>query len=71
MQILNVCTKFVYNSHGEEKVKWFKAGILKITDSGHKYLRLFHQPYTDFYVFEKDPTQDSLPIIDFDNITRQ
>ncbi|MFA6922903.1 MAG: hypothetical protein WC223_01495 [Bacteroidales bacterium] len=55
MQIYDVCTKKVYEKDGERKVKFYKSGIMKITDSGRIYIRLFHQPEVDFHVFEKTP----------------
>ena len=54
MQLFNICTKKEYEKDGEKKIQWFKIGILKIADSGRKYIKLFHQPQTEFYVFDKD-----------------
>ena len=54
MQLLNICTKKDYEKNGERKVAWYKVGILKIADSGKRYIKLFHQPNTEFFVFEKD-----------------
>lgn len=53
MQILDICTKKTFEMNGERRAKWFKAGFLKITDSGRKYICLFHQPMTEFYVMDK------------------
>ena len=53
MQILNICTKKEYEKDGEKKVKWYKVGILKIADSGKQYIKLFHQPETEFHVFDQ------------------
>ena len=35
------------------------AGIIKESDKGSRFLRLFHQPETEFFIFEKNekPTQ--------------
>lgn len=57
MQLLSICTKKEYEKDGEQKVNWYKIGVLKIADSGKKYIRLFHQPQTEYFVFE--PEQQS------------
>ena len=54
MQLFNICTKKHYEKDGEHKTKWYKIGILKIAESGKKYIKLFHQPDTEFFVFERD-----------------
>ncbi len=54
MKLYDVCTRKVFEKDGEKKFKWYRAGIMKETDTGRKYLRLFHQPMTDFYLFEKE-----------------
>ena len=54
MQLLNICTKKDFEKDGEKKVAWYKVGILKIADSGKQYIKLFQQPDTEFFVFEKD-----------------
>ncbi|HRH03912.1 MAG TPA: hypothetical protein PLN13_13590 [Bacteroidia bacterium] len=53
MKLFDVCTRKFYEADGIKKTKWYKAGIMKETDKGSVYLRLFHQPQTDFFVFEK------------------
>jgi len=53
MQVFNICTKKEYEKSGEKKVKWYKVGVLKIADSGKQYIKLFHQPLTEFYVFDR------------------
>ena len=54
MQLFHVCTKKEFEQNGEKKLKWYKAGLLKITDRGRFFLRLFHQPEIDFYLFESE-----------------
>lgn len=54
MRLFDICTMKIYEEDGEKKVKWYKAGTLKEADSGKRYIRLFHQPAIDFFVFEKD-----------------
>jgi hypothetical protein len=57
MQIYDVCTRRLYEKDGEKKMKWYRAGILKETDAGKRYIRLFHQPHTEFFVFNKEPIE--------------
>lgn len=61
MKLFDVCTRKFYQKDGEKKVQWYKAGILKETDKGSMYLRLFNQPLTDFLIFERkeNPPQNS------------
>jgi|WetSurMetagenome_2_1015567.scaffolds.fasta_scaffold2277302_1 hypothetical protein len=63
MQIFDVFTKRFYEKEGEKKVISYKAGVMKITDRGNIYLRLFHIPDTEFYVREREP---NMPIVDID-----
>jgi len=60
MSILNVCTKREYEKDGIKKVKWYKVGFLKEAESGRKYIKLFHQPETEFFVFENDAKETSV-----------
>jgi len=60
MSILNVCTKREYEKDGIKKVKWYKVGFLKEAESGRKYIKLFHQPETEFFVFENDTKETSV-----------
>ena len=53
MQLLDICAKREFTKNGETKVKWYKVGTLKIADSDKKYIRLFQQPQTEFFVFDK------------------
>lgn len=53
MQLLDICAKREFIKNGETKVKWYKVGTLKIADSEKKYIRLFHQPQTEFFVFDR------------------
>ncbi len=55
MRLFHICTKKVYEENGEQKIKWYKAGILKETDNGRKYIRFFHLPATDYFVFDGHP----------------
>lgn len=54
MQIFNICTRKEYEKDGVKKVKWYKVGNLKIADSGKQYIKFFHQPQTEFYVFDRE-----------------
>ncbi|MBK9638159.1 MAG: hypothetical protein IPO63_10210 [Bacteroidetes bacterium] len=49
---MNICAKKSYEVNGEEKITWYKIGVLKITDNNRMYLRLFMHPQTEFSVFE-------------------
>ncbi len=62
MQLFNICTKKEYEKDGEKKVKWYKVGFLKIAESGKKYVKLFHQPNTEFYVFDRDESQQEAQV---------
>lgn len=52
MQLFNICTKREYEKDGEKKVKWYRVGHLKVTESGKRYIKLYHQPDTEFIVFD-------------------
>ena len=53
MKYLNILAKKVYtDSEGNEKVSWFKAGHIKETASGARYLLMYGQPDTTFQIFE-------------------
>lgn len=61
-KIFDVCTRRVYEKNGEQKIKWYRVGIMKETDKGTKFFRFFHQPDTDFFIFEKeDPREPEDP----------
>jgi len=61
MQVLGIYTSRVYEKDGEKKRQYYKAGILKTAPDGRMYIRLFHQPFTEFYVLENNP---SFPVIE-------
>ncbi|MCH8904473.1 MAG: hypothetical protein IIA45_11225 [Bacteroidetes bacterium] len=54
MKYLNVFTKREFEQDGERKIQWYRIGYLKETDKGGKYLRLFSQPDTEFFLFSQD-----------------
>ena len=62
MQLFSVCTKKEFEENGEKKMKFYKVGVIKITDRGTKYLRLFHQPSTDFHIFDNEPRLETIQI---------
>ena len=62
MRVFNVLTKKVIPTKGAPTTLWHKVGLIKQTDSGHWYLQLFHQPDTDFFVYEQLPDEE-LPSI--------
>jgi len=45
--------KKIYEKNGEKKIKWYIAGLMKISDTGKRYLLFFHQPNIEYYLFEK------------------
>ncbi|MBP6977623.1 MAG: hypothetical protein KBB71_04845 [Lentimicrobiaceae bacterium] len=57
MKLFDICTRKIYEKEGQKKMKWYRTGILKETDQGTRFLRLFNQPETDFFIFEKDEAQ--------------
>lgn len=61
-QLFNVCAKKIYEKNGEKKIKWYNAGLLKITDAGKKYLIFFHQPMIEYHLFERDVTLPEIQI---------
>ena len=62
MQLLDICAKREFTKNGETKVKWYKVGTLKITDSDKKYIRLFQQPQTEFFVFDKSSNPNQVEL---------
>jgi hypothetical protein len=56
MKILDICVKREFTKNGETKLNWYKVGSLKIADSGKQYIRLYHQPQTEFFVFDQSVT---------------
>ena len=66
MKLFDICTRKFYEKEGEKKVKWYRAGVMKETDQGTRFLRLFHQPETDFFVLEKiDPPKEENKVIKY------
>ena len=53
MKLFDICTRKFYEKEGEKKMKWYRAGVMKETDKGSRFIRLFNQPETDFFIFEK------------------
>ena len=55
-QYQGIFTRHEYkDKDGKVNYKWYKAGYIKLTEKGGKFMRLFHQPNIDFYCFETDP----------------
>ncbi len=48
----DVLTRKEYVDNGEEKTLTYKVGVVKTTRSGNRYLQLFQQPNTDFFIVE-------------------
>ena len=53
MRFLNVFTKKEFLNDGQTIILWHKVGLIKQTKNGGWFLQMFHQPDTDFYVFEE------------------
>lgn len=65
MRLFHICTKREFEKDGEKKAKWYKVGTLKVADSGVQYIRFFHLPMVDFFVFENKPAEEkTLPVIE-------
>jgi hypothetical protein len=66
MKTYDVFTKKEYvNSEGKQEAAWYKAGYIKATPSGGKFLQLFSQPDTTFYIFAKgDSETDDIQTIE-------
>ena len=69
MQVLGIYTSRVYEKDGEKKRQFYKAGILKTASDGRMYIRLFHQPFTEFYVLESNPQFPTAPKEEEENQT--
>ena len=54
MKYLNVFTKREFEQNGERKVQFYKVGYIKETEKGGKFLRLFHEPDREFFIFAED-----------------
>jgi hypothetical protein len=54
MKLFNICTRKDFDKEGIRKSVWYKVGLLKEADSGRMYIKMYHQPSTEFFVFEKD-----------------
>lgn len=65
MQYLQICTKKQVKIDGEDKTLWFKVGTMRVTDKGTRFLTLFHQPDTEFHVFDMEDERE-LPAIEMD-----
>lgn len=68
MKFFNVLTKQQFNNGEELVVLWHKVGIIKMTKNGAMFLQMFHQPQTDYYIFEpKEKESDALPDIQLED----
>ncbi|TAL63194.1 MAG: hypothetical protein EPN85_00720 [Bacteroidetes bacterium] len=64
MQLFNVCSKKEYIKDGEKKIKWMRAGLLKITDTGKRFLTFFHLPGIEYHLFEHEPKKEEVIQLD-------
>ncbi|MCF8459611.1 MAG: hypothetical protein K9G46_02720 [Flavobacteriales bacterium] len=65
MKYLQVCTKKKVKVDGEEKTLWFKVGAMRVTDKGTRFLTMFHQPDTEYHVFDMEEAEE-LPAIEME-----
>ncbi len=58
MKNLSIFTKKTYtDSSGQEQTAWYRVGHIKFTETGGKFLSLYQQPDTQFYLFDLDDTR--------------
>ena len=62
MQLFNVCARKIYDKNGEKKIKWYKVGLLKISDTGKRYLQMFHLPQVEYFLFENEEKTPEIKI---------
>ena len=58
-----IYTKREYTENGENREKWYKAGHMKVTKNGNKYMQLYHQPNVEYRVFppkDDEATEDTM-----------
>ena len=60
-KLFDVFTRKIYEENGDRKVRWYKVGYLKETGKTSKYLVLFHQPDTPFYILENESGLKQIP----------
>jgi len=65
MRLFDICTRKFYDKEGEKKVKWYRAGVLKETDQGTRFIRLFHLPEIDFFLFEREEPKEDGKVIKY------
>lgn len=62
MSLYSLLAKKEYtDDSGELRKLWYKAGFVKETDAGGRYLTMYHQPETMFIIV---PHQDQEPVIE-------
>ena len=63
--LVSVLSKKEYlDANGQLQTRWYRAGYVKETDSGARYLTLFQQPGTTFLVV---PSEDAPDVIHIDD----
>lgn len=60
MIFFNIFTKREYKKDDDrgDYQTWYRVGFLKETDSGGRFMRLFHQPDTTYYLFPTDREEE-------------
>ncbi len=55
MQYLGIFTRHDYqDENNESQTRWYKAGYMKVTPQGGRFIKMFHLPETTYYAFETD-----------------
>lgn len=58
MKFFSVLTKRTYlDDQGAEQSVWYKAGYIKETPHGGKFLMMYHQPDTTFYILPQEENE--------------
>lgn len=56
MIFFNIFTKREYKKDDDrgDYQTWYKVGFMKETENGGRFIRMFHQPETTYYLFPTD-----------------
>lgn len=65
MKFYSVLTKRQYeDERGQGQVQWFKAGFVKENQKGGRFLQMYHQPNTTYFLVPQDEPTDVINIDD-------
>lgn len=54
MNYSSIYTHKEYEENGESKKRWYRVGYIKETSAGGRFMTLFQQPDTSFFIFNDD-----------------